>query len=66
MVICTRFSYCSQLPKIGGLGKYIEFDETCLVMQKHHHGTPKKVTQQWYTEGTLRSVQEIVEEDDEG
>lgn len=47
-------AYAGTLPKIGGLGKIEEFDETCLVHQKHHRGKEKPGTQVWYCVGVER------------
>jgi len=42
------------MPKIGGPGKMVEFDQTCLVHQKHHRGAPKPGTQVWFCVGVER------------
>lgn len=44
--VCVEYGY--RLGKIGGEGKIVEMDQTCLVHQKHHRGKPKPGTQVWY------------------
>ena len=46
--------HCQTMPKIGGPGKIVEFDQTCLVHQKHHRGKEKPGTQVWYCVGVER------------
>jgi transposase-like protein len=46
--------YSYRTGKIGGPGKMVEFDETCLVHQKHHRGQPAPGTQVWYCVGVER------------
>lgn len=46
--------YQHSMGKIGGAGKIVEFDQTCLVHQKHHRGKPKPGTQVWYFVGVER------------
>jgi hypothetical protein len=47
-------SYCFNQQQLGGPGKYIEIDETCIAKQKHHRGKPKKGASQWVFGGIER------------
>jgi len=44
------------MPKIGGPGRIVEFDQTCLVHQKHHRGAKKAGSQVWYAVGVERRL----------
>jgi len=51
---CDKYSH--RMPKIGGPGRVVEFDQTCLVHQKHHRGAKKAGTQVWYAVGVERRL----------
>jgi hypothetical protein len=48
------FRYCEDQEKVGGPGKYVEIDETCIAKQKHHRGKPKMGASQWIFGGIER------------
>lgn len=50
--ICQH--YCEHQQQLGGSGKYIEIDETCIAKQKHHRGKPKRGASQWVFGGIER------------
>ncbi len=50
--VCLDYQHL--MPKIGGPGKFVEFDQTCLVHQKHHRGEPAPGTQVWFAVGVER------------
>jgi len=50
---CDKYSH--RMPKIGGPGRIVEFDQTCLVHQKHR-GAKKAGTQVWYAVGVERRL----------
>lgn len=54
MIFISVYSYCANQQQLGGPGKYIEIDETCIVKQKHHRGKPKKGASQWVFGGIER------------
>jgi hypothetical protein len=53
-LLIFMFSYCDNQQQLGGAGKYIEIDETCIAKQKHHRGKPKKGAAQWVFGGIER------------